>query len=156
MTESIAINKKPFRADGVEDGNHHSKVSSSCEIFLKLKPKCRYSRRVLSGAGTEGRRKPESETSESVSLCAAGRHPDHGRRGRAEGVSGAPCRCQNFTTSKRPGKLKNWKSEKLTSGPPTRTACIDFQNFRISDFHPSTCRPKIWLGESGAEWGRGR
>jgi hypothetical protein len=40
----------PFWADGVEDGNHHSKVSSGCEIILKLKPKCRYSRRVRSGA----------------------------------------------------------------------------------------------------------
>ena len=42
--------------------------------------------------GQPGRRKPESEASESVSLCATGRHPDHGRRGLAEGVSGAPRR----------------------------------------------------------------
>ena len=84
----------PIRVDGVEDGNHHSKVSSSCEIILKLKPKCRYCRRVRGGTCTEGRRKPESETSGSGSLCAAGQHPNHGHRGRAEGVSGAPRRCR--------------------------------------------------------------
>ena len=70
------------------------KVSSSCEIILKLKPKCRYCRRVRGGTCTEGRRKPESETSGSGSLCAAGQHPNHCHRGRAEGVSGAPRRCR--------------------------------------------------------------
>jgi hypothetical protein len=40
----------PISADGLEAGNHHSKVSSSCEIILKLKLKCRYSRRVRGGA----------------------------------------------------------------------------------------------------------
>jgi hypothetical protein len=90
----------------MEAGNHHSKVSSNCEIILKLMPKCRYSRRVRGGAGTEGPRKPESETSESVSLCAAGRHPDHGHRAGRRGVSGAPRRGQFFIASKRPGKLK--------------------------------------------------
>jgi hypothetical protein len=88
----VALQASDVAVDGMEAGNHHSKVSSSCEIILKLKPKCRYSRRVPSGAGTEGRRKPESETSEGVSLCATGRHPDRGRRGRAERVSDVQCR----------------------------------------------------------------
>jgi hypothetical protein len=47
------------------------------------------------------------------------------------------------------GKLKNWKSEKLTSRP----AKLARQDFRISGFHPSTCRPKICrLGPVGG-WG---
>jgi hypothetical protein len=78
---------RPFRADGLEAGNHHSKDSSSCDIFLRLKPECRYSRRVRSGAGTEGRRKPESETSESGRLWARGWRSHARFRGRGEGVS---------------------------------------------------------------------
>ena len=106
------------------------KVSSSCEIILKLKPKCRYSLRVHGGAGPEGRRKPESETSESVSLCAAERHSDHSRRGRAEGMSGAPRRGRAGSqgADRETEILKNWKSEKLKSGPAKWAR----QDFRFS------------------------
>jgi hypothetical protein len=128
--------------DGMEAGNHHSKVSSSCEIILKLMPKCRYSRRVWGWVGTEGRRKPESEMSESVSLCATGRHPDHGHRGRTEGDVGRAASGQIFTVTERAGKLKSWKSEKLKSGPAKWAR----QDFRISGFHPSTCRTENLAG----------
>jgi hypothetical protein len=47
-------------------------------------------------------------------------------------MSGAPCRRQIFTTPIRAGKLKNWKSEKLTAYPLE----LECQDFRISGFHP--------------------
>jgi hypothetical protein len=47
------------------------------------------------------------------------------------------------------GKLKNWKSEKLTARTLTQVARIsDFQDFRFS---PPMLFPSIWLGDRG--WG---
>jgi hypothetical protein len=43
---------------------------------------------------------------------------------------------QNFTATGPAEKLKNWKSEKLTSRPATRlTRISDFQDFRFSPLH---------------------
>jgi hypothetical protein len=53
----------------------------------------------------------------------------HVAGGRGEGMSGATGRGQIFTAPIRAGKLKNWKSEKLTSRQAT-------QHSRISGFHP--------------------
>jgi hypothetical protein len=48
---------------------------------------------------------------------------------------------QDFRVTSGGGKLKNWKSEKLTSRPATRLARIpDFQDFRFS---PTTDAPEI-------------
>jgi len=42
-------------------------------------------------------------------------------------------RCQDFTASNSAGKLKNWKSENLTSRPATQLPRIPgFQDFRFS------------------------
>jgi hypothetical protein len=106
---------------------------------------------VHGGAGPEGWRKPESKTSESVSLWARGRRSHARFRGREAEVSGAPRRGRAGSqgADRKTEKLKNWKSEKLTSRP----AKLARQDFRISGFHPSTCRPKICrLGPVGG-WG---
>ena len=51
-------------------------------------------------------------------------------------MSGAPCLCQIFTATSPAGKLKNWKSEKLTVCPLVQIARIPgFQNFRFSPLH---------------------
>jgi hypothetical protein len=44
--------------------------------------------------------------------------------------------------TERAGKLKSWKSEKLKSGPAKWAR----QDFRISGFHPSTCRTENLAG----------
>jgi hypothetical protein len=71
-----------------------------------------------------------------VSLWATGGVPARSRMSpgaRGVGMSGAPGRGQIFPASKAAGKLKNWKSEKLTSRPVTRPTRISgFQNFRFS------------------------
>jgi hypothetical protein len=62
------------------------------------------------------------------------------------GCFGSPC-CQILTTSSPAGKLKNWKSEKLTSRPATRSTRISgFQDFR---FLPAHAVPEILPNETG-------
>jgi hypothetical protein len=77
-----------------------------------------------------------------------------GRRG----MSGAPCRGRAGSqgVDRETEILKNWKTGKLENWKTgIKIGDTDHQNFRISGFHPSTCRPKIWPGDSGSELGRG-
>ena len=55
--------------------------------------------------------------------------------GRGEGMSGASCQCQIFTTPIWAEKLKNWPSAHLPRSP-------GFQVFRISGFHPPPTPPR--------------
>ena len=74
-------------------------------------------------------------------------------RGRGEGMSGAPCRCQILATPIRAGKLKTCKTGKLTSRPVTRATRIsDFQDFRFSPTlaTPKSCRLNP---DGGMGWG---
>ena len=98
----------------------------------------------------------EAETPESGTLWARGQHScmqPHVAGGRGGVMSGELRRRQIFTTSIRAGKLKNWKSEKLTSRPATRPTRIpDFQDFRFS---PAFAAHEILPNEPGRGWVRG-
>ena len=68
--------------------------------------------------------------------------------GRGGDGIGVGCR-QIFTVAIRAGKLKNWKSEKLTARTLSQIARISgFQDFRFS---PHMLSPRIWPGDRG--WG---
>ncbi len=107
------------------------------------------SRRLWSGAG---RREPEHTRAGN-----AGERDTLGRRGASAppsltspGCPAAAGRCQVFTVPTGAGKLKNWKSEKLTAGTPAQIARIsDFQDFRFSPTHAT---PEILpTGPGGCE-----
>ena len=101
------------------------------------------------GRAAENAGRGKGGVSESGTLRSGGQHScmqPYVAGGRGEGMPGVPGRGQIFTAPIRAGKLKNWKSEKLTSSPATRHSRISgFQDFRFSPAppYPKSCRRSL-------------